>query len=430
MLLVHTQKITTRLTYSFKHILFRVLGCDVSFTTSLEEFVSYSGAKMSYGKQPLSTELFVQEFGLLSQNGIEAIDILVKPWEEVPAFFSTSEKSCIPFDIFSAAFYLLSRYEEYLPHVKDEKGRYPAHESLAAEHNFLELPVIDIWAYKFKAVLATTYPKLHFSPKQMKVHTLLSVQQPFQYNQKGLFRSALGYLQDLTSGNFKEMGQRTQVLLGMRKDSFDTFTWIVNISKRSSAKLTAFFLLGEHETYEASLNTHRKAFKELVKYVGDYTEIGLLYSGSSLERYETLQAEKKRIEAITNRSLISAKQANFHVNLPENYRNLIELEIVKDYTMAYHDAPGFRAGTCTPFLFYDLDFEIKTPLMLHPVSVTSTGLGHLQKQEIEETVTQLMQRVKEVNGVFSMVFNNRDFTSAPEHTLWRKLFSETLQNNG
>ena len=44
----------------------------------------------------------------------------------------------IPFDVFSATFFLVSRYEEYLPHVKDDYGRFLATESLAFKEDFLQ----------------------------------------------------------------------------------------------------------------------------------------------------------------------------------------------------------------------------------------------------------------------------------------------------
>ncbi|WP_432411624.1 DUF7033 domain-containing protein [Rasiella sp. SM2506] len=428
MLLVYSQKLTTRLSYSFKHIFLRILGIDVRFTSVLEEFIAYEDPKMSYGKHPLGNEFFVQEHGLLAENGIESIEILLKEWDDIPAFFPTIEKSAIPFDIFAASFYLLSRYEEYLPHVKDTKGRYPAAESLAFQNNFLELPIVDMWAYKLKVVLQQSFENIKFPHKQLMLHNVISVQRPFAYNQKGFFRSFLCYFQDFTKGRFKNNFYRTQVLLGIRKDPFDTFTWIVNIAKRSTSKMTAFFLLGENEEYQDSLNTHRKAFQLLVKYVADYKEVGLLYSASSITKFATLEEEVKRMESTINRNVVSAKQSNYFVNLPENYRNLIELEIEKDFTMAYYDTPGFRAGTCTPFLFYDLDFEIKTPLILHPIALASTAMQHEKAEKIEAKIQNLMQKVAQVNGVFSVVLSNENFTSEEENRVWRKLFSETLQN--
>ena len=59
------------------------------------------------------------------------MDIKILNWDDTPFFFSTGENSNIPFDIFAASFYLVSRYEEYLPHVRDIHERFTAHESLA-----------------------------------------------------------------------------------------------------------------------------------------------------------------------------------------------------------------------------------------------------------------------------------------------------------
>ena len=114
MLLIYTQKITPRIDYVFKHMCTRILGIKIGFTSVIEEFIAHSGPKLSYGKQAMGNELFVQSFGLLQQQGFEDVEVVVKKWNESPCFFSVSDKSSIPFDIFSAAFYLLSRYEEYL----------------------------------------------------------------------------------------------------------------------------------------------------------------------------------------------------------------------------------------------------------------------------------------------------------------------------
>ena len=38
--------------------------------------------------------------------------------DNIPTFFNTANEGAYPFDIFAASFYLISRYEEYLPHLK------------------------------------------------------------------------------------------------------------------------------------------------------------------------------------------------------------------------------------------------------------------------------------------------------------------------
>jgi len=84
---------------------------------------------MSYTKQQLGNEFFIKSHDILFEQGLSDIDINMHDWGHTKCFFYLGENCALPFDIFSASFYLLSRYEEYLPHVKDEYGRFTATES-------------------------------------------------------------------------------------------------------------------------------------------------------------------------------------------------------------------------------------------------------------------------------------------------------------
>lgn len=131
-----------------RHIFTQILGIEVTLTTKVEDFIKHSGPKITYTKQPLQNEFFIKSNDLLFEQGINDLQIKIKDWDGVPCFFETGERSSIPFDIFSASFYLLSRYEEYLPHVKDELGRFPPKTSIALQEGFLQRPVVDLWAQK------------------------------------------------------------------------------------------------------------------------------------------------------------------------------------------------------------------------------------------------------------------------------------------
>lgn len=427
MLLVYTQKITPRITYIFKHICLRILGIDVSFTASIEEFISYAGPKISYGKKPIGNELFFQSYGLLEQQGFEAIDISVKKWGETVGFFSVSGISALPFDIFSASFYMISRYEEYLPHLKDDMGRFMASESLAFKEDFLLQPVVDIWAYIFKEELKSVFPEMTFPTKKIIIHPVIEAAQPYAYRQKGIFRSVVGFASNLVQGKFRNVVNRAQVILGLQRDPLDTFKWIVNIATRSRFNLTVFFLLGNSLVFDESINTHRQNFKMLIKLVSDYTQVGLIFSYNSLSNYELLKNEKRRMEEITNRSLNSSINSEFLVNLPDIYRNLVELEMKNDFTMVFRDTVGFRAGTCTPFLFYDLDYEIRTPLVVNPAVMTTLAFQTKYASDIEKIVNASIQSVSEVNGTFTIIFSNKDFSATENNKVWRNIFSEKLE---
>ncbi|MBC90666.1 MAG: hypothetical protein CMC67_00685 [Flavobacteriaceae bacterium] len=137
-----------------------MLDVEISITSSIEKFVSHDGAKISYSEKPLGKELFFYSSKILFDSGIQDIEIETFDWNNHPVFFKVPESSGIPFDIFAASFYLLSRYEEYLPHIKDHIGRYEYKNSVAFKNNFLEKPLVDIWVNELKVVINNKFNNL------------------------------------------------------------------------------------------------------------------------------------------------------------------------------------------------------------------------------------------------------------------------------
>ncbi|MCD6543247.1 MAG: hypothetical protein J7K34_01935, partial [Flavobacteriaceae bacterium] len=231
MLLVYSHKITPRLTYIFKHYFARILNIEVDFTTKIETFIAHDGLKISYTKQLLGNELFIRSNDLLFEQGIDYLDISVVNWDEVPCFFQTNPSSELPFDIFAAGFYLISRYEEYLPHVKDEFERFPAQESLAFQNKFLDKPIIDIWAYKFKNILLQKFPDFRTEiigiERKFEFISTIDVDIAYKYKNKGIIRTLGGLIKDVSQFNIQEIWYRFMVIFGIRKDPFDIFDKLI-----------------------------------------------------------------------------------------------------------------------------------------------------------------------------------------------------------
>jgi hypothetical protein len=424
MLLVYSHKITPRLKYTFKHLGTRILGIPVGFTTSVEEFIAHDGLKMSYTRQPLGNEIFVRSHELIFNQGLSDVDINIQEWDQTIGFFPTNEKSSLPYDIFAASFYLLSRFEEYLPHVKDEYGRFTASESLAFKSGFLKQPVVDIWAYKLKTVLEAHYTGFEFPKKTYSIQPIIDVPMAYYFKQKGLLRSIGGILNDLIRFNFKQFSQRFLVLFGFKRDPYDTFKWIINKQKQTSFKFKVFFLIGDYSTYDKNINVNKKKFVSLIKSISDYCNVGLKVSYFAIDDMNILKMEKKKMESIVNYELEISRNSFSKINLPECYRNLIELEIKEDFTMGYLKELGFRAGTCTPFLFYDLDYEIQTPLLINSFHCIDYAL--LKKQSFldkKEELQRLIYEVQKVNGTFTPVFHNYTFNDSERWKGFRDLFA-------
>jgi len=429
MLLVYTHKITPRLKYTFKQVCTRILGIPVSLTTKVEEFIAHDSLKMSYTRQPLGNEIFVKSHDILFEQGIADIDIHIHHWDNTKCFFYNGDKSTMPFDIFAASFYLLSRYEEYLPQVKDAYGRFLATESLAYKNNFLDQPVVDIWAYKFKEVLQEHFPKYDFPKKSYSVKPIIDVPSAYNYKLKGILRTIGGTFKDLFSFNLRNLYERYAVLFGMKHDPYDTFKYIINKQKQYNFKFLMFFLIGDYSTYDKGINVNKKMYVSLIKQMADYCRVGLKASYFATDDIEVLKKEKVKMEAIINTSLTISRQSFSRVNLPESYRNLVNLEIAEDYTMGYVNHIGFRAGTCTPFLFYDLDYEVQTPLRINSFHIMDYVLISTQSLlDKKKVMNEIIQVIKQVNGEFVPVFHNYTFSNISRWKGFKELFNVILES--
>src|SRR5690606_36441505 len=301
MLLIFTHKITNRLTYTAKQLFEKILGLEITFTTKVEDFIKHSGPKMTYSKQPLQNEFFVRSNDLLFEQGINDLEIKVMDWGGIPCFFSAGEKSTLPFDIFSASFFLLSRYEEYLPHVKDSVGRFPVKESMAYQHKFLELPVVDLWAFKMLDALKERFPEIEHREKSYNFTSIINVTTSHAFAMRGLSRTLGGFLLDLGSFKFRSIAERFSVLLGLRKDPFDNFYNLVDIHKKFPIKTMFFFQFAKHSAHDKNISTNNNQFRYLIKSVADYSEVSLSTSFLSSTDKTVLKEEKKQLASLINR---------------------------------------------------------------------------------------------------------------------------------
>lgn len=427
MLLIYTHTITNRLHYVTQQLFGGILGLETQLSTKVEDFIKHSGPKITYSKQPLQNEFFIRSNDLLFEQGINDLDIEVSDWDGVPCFFACSENSSVPYDIFSASFFLLSRYEEYLPHVKDNLGRYPAKESLAFQKGFLELPVVDIWAQKMFRLLKMRFPDIKTKKKNYSFTSLVNVTISHCYAHRGLVRSLGGFLLDLGKFKFRRMIRRTSVLLGMSRDPYDNFSTLVEIHKNYAIKSMFFFQFAEYSAHDKNISPNNNRFRYLIKSVADYSIVSLSTSFLSSTNKEVLKEEKKGLGNLINRPITYSRLRYNRVNVPSTYRTLIEAEFTNDFSMGYTHQMGFRAGTCTPFYFYDISMETKQPLRVHPFALHDYALTKYKRPtEVFAKVDALFRAVKAVEGTFITVFSN-ELLGGKHKISWISLYQSLLK---
>ena len=431
MLLVLTKKVTNRVGYIFRLLLEELQGIPVVFTRDTAEFENCSGPKLSYGVPVSGASLYFGASELLFETGISVKTITCIDFEGNKAIFPVSDKiSAFPFDPFAAAFYLVSRYEEYLPHRRDDHGRFLASGSEAYRHGFLQKPVVNYCSNALGLLLKKHFPGIALSPAKYEFRPSIDIDAAYAYKHKGITRAVGGIARALQQRNLDETVERIQVLLGRKKDPFDTFDLIFHLQATYNLSPVFFVLLADYGPKDKNIPVNNRQFVKLIKLISDYAEIGIHPSYASATDPGKLGTEIGRLSRILCREITISRQHFLRLEFPLTYRNLINLDITDDYTLGYAEEPGFRASICSPFSFYDLDLDSATRLKIHPFAVMDGTLHdylRLTPLQALEVITSLVREVKAVNGTFIPLWHNQSLNNQGEWSGWFEVFEKMIQ---
>jgi len=434
MLLIYVPRLTNRVGYTINVVMRDILQTDFAITADLETFRRHEGPRISYAtKAPEECDApFVKAAELLFETSIEEQKIRCFRYKEMPVMFPVFGDSALPFDPFAAIFYMLSRYEEYLPHIKDEHGRFPATESVAYKHDFLKTAVVDRWALAVRDVIKERYPDAVFRERNYTFVQTIDIDAAYCYHHKGIFRTVMGFIRDgLHRHDMDAVRQRYRVLRGKEADPFDTFDYILETSKPylNRSVLIFFALLGDYGIYDKPASPHNNEFRLLLQHLGDYAKVGVHGSYYSADEPARLGQEIQRLAGILHRPIVRNRFHFLRFRLPSAYRNLVRNNILHDYTMGYAELPGFRNGTCTIVPFFDLGSDQESPLRIHPFMAMDTTFQkymHVTPQEASAKLHELVDEVRAVGGTFSCMFHNQNLCEDFEWKGWRAVYEDLL----
>lgn len=421
-----------RLHYTLEFIFKEILLLQYKLTTNAEEFKNLNGCKINYSKFFLENSLQIIPVELLFERQIKPIEPDILYWKNHLAIFKTTDdESEIPFDFFAAVFFLLSRYEEYLPHIQDIHGRFEAANSFAFKQGFLRTPLIDIWCYEIKNILQEKF-QIHSTKKRSFYYlSTFDIDNAFAYKNKSVVRTFAASIKEILTFKIIELKNRWQTVLNFSADPYDTYKYILDTKTKFGFETIFFFLIGDYQRHDKNLHYKNKKFRELISSIGKESEVGIHPSYFSNKKNNQVELEKKRLEEIIEKKITASRQHYLKLQLPETYRNLCALDIEDDYTMGYSEQPGFRASTCTPFYFYDLEKEQTTNLKIHPfayMDVTLHTYLKLLPTEAVSVIESMLEDVKKVEGCFISLWHNESLSEDKRWKGWRFVFESNLKS--
>lgn len=434
-MLVYALQSGPRLIYILDFISKEIFNYNIQLTTDQQEFISYKGPKINYSTATSSeNEFWIYNVDLLFESGIKTQSVSCFEINDNKAFFQTSAGD-FSFDIFAATFYLLSRYEEYLPHRKDKYGRYAHTNSLAHSESFLHLPLINIWLIDLKKALLQIYPDLQFCNRNFVFQPTYDIDIAWSYRNKGWWRNTGGLLKSVVKFDWYTFKERIEVLFKKKSDPFDSYEWLHTIHRLTNLKAIYFFLIAFNQKgYDKNISPLKKNLQELTKEHDMLYTIGIHPSWQSGDNDVLLKQEIKQLEQLVGHNITYSRQHYIRFTLPATYQKLISQGIKNDYSMGYGTINGFRASVASSYYWYDLEKETVTGLLIHPFCFMDANAYYELKLLPDRALEQLInfyKSIKEVNGMMITIWHNNFLGTDRNFAGWREVYESFLkETNG
>lgn len=382
---------------------------DHKITTDLQEFLEYPLPKINYSELEVEDSLNIRPHTILFDHGIRDYHVQVKQDEVFDKIFFKNSVGAVPFDLLAASFWLLSRYEEYLPHKSDADNRFNYRSSLAWQNNFLHYPLVNVWLNALKGVLLDFFPLLEFKKRVYNYLSTIDIDNVYKYKHKGLVRTLAGLLADK---GWAERRRRVRIIFDREEDPFDCYDFLIETHKQTNSKALYFFLLGDYgpnDKNHASTDLH---FQSLIKHLADYSLVGIHPSYGSNDHLKQLRKEIARLGNITHKLITKSRQHFAMLKFPHTYKDLLQAGITADYSLGYSNFNGFRSSYCYPYKWYSLEIESSSSLTLHPYCLSEITLLSEAKKKSRDKIdlaNELMNEVKKHGGEMISIFHNNSF---------------------
>lgn len=334
---------------------------------------------------------------------------------EKPLLLFQADKVIISADIISAAFYLLSGWQEYFSNERDQHGRFPYAASVQHKYGFVALPVVnyyfDVLRVAVEYVSGQPLRPRRWGPQQAEFAAFISHDVD---NLRSAWKApAKAALQQKKIGLFGRLfGQHIN-----QPDAWDNLEAVAAAVAQYGAKSTFFMLPNSRPaangipnadySFSSALWKRLHALEELGCQVGLHGSIGTATNSRQL------QGESEHA--------FSAGGIRFHYLCWEPRQTIAVVEEVGflfDTTLGFAEHFGFRNSYCHPFYLFDFtkgfsdDAFFELPLNVMDATLHHPNYLQLAPAEILPALAPIFAEIKRFGGVASVLWHNENFDPA------------------
>lgn len=350
---------------------------------------------------------WLQSTGLLQQKDIRPQAPPTSNSRGVPILYpALAEGASLDFDVLSAVFFMASRYEEYLPYTPDMYGRFPEKASITHRLGCTQKAIVHHWCSLLAAALQKAFPGLQLPVYPSGAVFTYDIDVAYAYRGRPMLTHLLSMGKDVLEGNLPSLRAKWKYRFGLRGDPWDCYDTLLT----TPVQQRFFFLAAARRSpYDRNIDPQGPLLQQLIRRLAHKAPVGMHPSYLSSEQPQLLVQEKASVEKACGQPITLSRQHYLRFRLPQYARQLLALGIQHDYSMQYPEVPGFRAGLCVSFPFFDLESNTITPLMLHPGCIMDTTFRddlHLPPHESLPWYMQCSAEVQRWGGTFISIWHN------------------------
>jgi len=406
------------------------LSAEVRLAYVLRHFwLAYPGAPLlTIGYAGIQPQVEIAELGesFFADNAPYPAPPHWREWQgrQVPFFFDQPAtpllilqegKAIITADLISAAFYLLSGWQEYFSCERDRHGRFPYAASVQQKYGFVALPVVNYYFDVLRAAVEHVsgqplLPRRWGSPKAAFAAFISHDVDNLHSAWKAPTKAAL---QKRLFGHFGRM--LLQHLT--QPDAWNNLELVAAATAQYGAKSTFFILPTQGKaangTPNADYRLTTRLWKQLERLQEAGWEIGLHGSIGTATNWNQLYAELEEIPG-------DIFGGRFHYLSWEPRLTSATVDMVRfhyDATLGFAEHYGFRHSYCLPFYPFNFERGEAADFLEIPLNVMDTTLHHpnylqLAPAEILPALMPVFAEIKRFGGVASVLWHNENFDPA------------------
>ena len=318
-------------------------------------------------------------------------------------------------DIFASAFFMLTRWEEYVIKQRDRLGRFPEDENFLKKHGLHRRPLVCEYVYFLRNVFNYMGVRL---PRNMQYQLMITHDVDFLRRFTGFVPFLKGAANDVLRRKSLRLALSTikkyaLFKTGKAPDPYDTFDFLMDVSESVGLKSHFYFI--------PSLKNEPKAFydydspwaKQAVSRILQRGHtVGIHGSFRGFNNPEIFAMELRRFKQAYGIKPTEGRQHFLRFENPVTWQLWEQNGLKNDSTIGFSTDVGFRAGTCYPYKVFDILQRRRLELMEMPlIFMENAGFKQANGDEarVFDIIISLKDQVKRYDGHFVFLWHNNSF---------------------